>query len=105
MGASQEAQFKLGSFEVSVYTKTFWMEKLALMDLTMLTCLSLPECFVHREKPEFALAVRSVPLKREQLFETSKAYAEFTWLKARRLLHVGDCHKSCKNVSYVFRVL
>lgn len=103
--ASPDAQFKLGRFEVSVYTRSCWLQKLALMDITMLTCVSLPAKFVLREEGLFREELESVPVRPQELFDFARAYAEFTWLKAKTLLRKPDVHKSCKNLSYVFRVL
>jgi Zn-finger protein len=103
--ASVDSQFKLGKFEVSVYSRSFWLQKLALMDITMLTCLSLPAKFVLHEAKHFLEEVHSVRVRPLQLLESSHAYAEYTWVKARILLQGGDVHKSCKNVSNAFRLL
>jgi len=102
--ATTDAQFSMGPFEVSVYTRSFWLRKLEEMDLTMLTCLSLPPHFVVRSLDDDR--AKNLQIDIEKLSEAIISYAEYTWLKARRvLLQWKDAHKSSKNVYFVFRVL
>eukprot|EP00930_Biecheleria_cincta_P044551 TRINITY_DN30653_c0_g1_i1.p1 TRINITY_DN30653_c0_g1~~TRINITY_DN30653_c0_g1_i1.p1 ORF type:complete len:862 (+),score=145.85 TRINITY_DN30653_c0_g1_i1:70-2655(+) len=103
--ACRDSQFRLGPFEVSVYTRSFWLQKLALMDLTMLTCLSLPNEFVLLEETSFGETLRAVPVNARQLLETSQCYVEFTWVKARMYQESGGVEKSKKTLSYAFRRL
>lgn len=102
--ATTDAQFTLGPYEVSVYTRSFWLRKLEEMDLTMLTCLSLPPEFVVRALDDER--ARGLTIDLDKLSEAIISYAEYTWLKARRvLLRWEDPHKSSKNVYFVFRVI
>merc|ERR1719492_439327 len=73
------------------------------MDLTLLTCASLPQKFVHRDSdPE----LRSVKLDPVALFEFVTGYAEFTWTKARYMLEEkGNPPKAAKNLYFVFRLI
>jgi len=101
----KDSQFKIGPFEVSVYSRSFWLQKLAKMDLTMLVCLSLPSKFILCEDENFAEEVGCVAINQQQLARTGVSYAEFTWLQAKRYLQGNRVNKSCKVVSYVFRIL
>mmetsp|Transcript_77219 Transcript_77219/g.213538 ORF Transcript_77219/g.213538 Transcript_77219/m.213538 type:complete len:560 (+) Transcript_77219:104-1783(+) len=97
------SQFKLGKYEVSVYTRSKWTRKMEEMDLTMLTNASLPSQFILHEKDPELRSAKVVPAK---LFESAVAYAEFTWVKAYVMLEQkNDVYKAKKNASYVFRVL
>lgn len=106
LDATRASQFILDRYEVSVYTVEFWLQKLNLMDLTMLTTLSLPKRFVHRELDWFSVQVHAVGLVPVQLYESIVSYAEYTWVLAReRLNGEGNVRKSCKDAYFAFRVL
>mmetsp|Transcript_42401 Transcript_42401/g.98199 ORF Transcript_42401/g.98199 Transcript_42401/m.98199 type:complete len:287 (-) Transcript_42401:86-946(-) len=73
------------------------------MDLTMLTCASLPSRFVLRELEP---SLRSAHLDVLKLHASITSVAEFTWVKAHFMLEKKkDVYKSSKNVYFVFRVL
>lgn len=106
--ASPDSQFEYGSYEVSVYAKSFWFAKLAAMDLTMITCAYLPSRFVLRElhDPRLQQMTWKDPARRMELVQSVWSYAEYTWIKARRVLdRWEDPYKSSKNVYFVFRIL
>mmetsp|Transcript_2188 Transcript_2188/g.6610 ORF Transcript_2188/g.6610 Transcript_2188/m.6610 type:complete len:572 (+) Transcript_2188:72-1787(+) len=97
------SQFKLGKYEVSVYTRSKWLRKMAEMDITMLTNASLPSRFILYECDPM---LRSVSICPSKLFESVLAYANFTWVKACSLLQVqDDARRAKKNVNFVFRIL
>ena len=101
---SPDSQFTLGRCEVSVYERSCFFEKLLAMDLTMLTCLSTPKRFVLKELQDERLQSFKVDLR--LLEESVTSYAEFTWLKAQRVLNDWkDPYKASKNAYFVFRVL
>ncbi|CAE7547795.1 ppdK [Symbiodinium sp. CCMP2592] len=101
---SPDSQFTLGRCEVSVYERRCFFEKLHAMDLTMLTCLSTPKRFVLKELQDERL--RNFELDLRLLEESVTSYAEYTWLKAQRVLNDWkDPYKSSKNAYFVFRVL
>mmetsp|Transcript_54857 Transcript_54857/g.122668 ORF Transcript_54857/g.122668 Transcript_54857/m.122668 type:complete len:435 (+) Transcript_54857:88-1392(+) len=101
---SPDSQFTVGRCEVSVYTRQCFLEKLEAMDLTMLTCLSTPSRFVLRELDD--ARIRDFKLDRQLLQESVTSYAEYTWLKAQRVLaDWKDPYKASKNAYFVFRVL
>jgi len=102
--SSKDSQFTLGRYEVSVFTRDFWLRKLEEMDLTMLTCLSLAPEFVARPLEDRRMKEAIVDLGK--LRESIVSYAEYTWLKARRVLERWkDVYKASKNIYFVFRVL
>ena len=101
---SPDSQFTLGRCEVSVYERRTFLEKLEAMDLTMLTCLSTPKRFVLKELQDARL--RDFKLDLAVLEESVVSYAEYTWMKAQRVLNEWkDPYKSSKNAYFVFRVL
>ena len=101
---SPDSQFTLGRCEVSVYERRCFFEKLHAMDLTMITCLSTPKRFVLKELQDERL--RNFELDLRLLEESVTSYAEYTWLKAQRVLNDWkDPYKSSKNAYFVFRVL
>eukprot|EP00568_Trieres_chinensis_P004190 CAMPEP_0183298044 /NCGR_PEP_ID=MMETSP0160_2-20130417/5174_1 /TAXON_ID=2839 ORGANISM="Odontella Sinensis, Strain Grunow 1884" /NCGR_SAMPLE_ID=MMETSP0160_2 /ASSEMBLY_ACC=CAM_ASM_000250 /LENGTH=356 /DNA_ID=CAMNT_0025459987 /DNA_START=91 /DNA_END=1158 /DNA_ORIENTATION=+ len=103
--ASPDSQFILGQYEVSIYSKDFWYKKLDALDITMVTCAFLPPRFILREIDGYADHVRQ-RLNLDILALSVISYAEYTWLKAKRVLdRWQDPYKSSKNVSFVFRIL
>ncbi|CAE7714306.1 unnamed protein product, partial [Symbiodinium necroappetens] len=102
---SKEAQFLRGRCEVSVYERDFWLRRLEAMDLTMLTCISTPKCFVLLEIDD--PRVRNLTLPLDILEESVASYAEYTWLKAhRRMDGKGkDLYSAAKNCYFAFRIL
>lgn len=102
--STKESQFILGRCEVSVYTREFFLDRLEVMDMTMLTCLSTPARFIIKGLEDDR--VRNFQLKLDVLEEQTASYADYTWLKCHRLLdRTKVLYKACKNTYFSFRLL
>ena len=87
-----------------MYERKSFLAKLEAMDLTMLTCLATPKHFVLKELQD--PRIRDFKLDLAMLEQSITSYADYTWLKAQRVLNEKkDPYKSSKNVYFVFRVL
>eukprot|EP00930_Biecheleria_cincta_P055703 TRINITY_DN41997_c0_g1_i1.p1 TRINITY_DN41997_c0_g1~~TRINITY_DN41997_c0_g1_i1.p1 ORF type:complete len:504 (-),score=105.85 TRINITY_DN41997_c0_g1_i1:6-1517(-) len=90
-----------GAVQVIILTREQFTAKLEAMDLTALTCLSLPPCFVLREFEDER--ARNLALDIPLLKESIIAFADAKYLSA--VLHGFGDKAGCKLVYYAFRAI